>query len=188
MSMINELSAQNALSFRIITLSIHPWAKNNLTLHKNPIDDKGYLTFEPGLIVSYDRHLKKKLSFNFSTAGMNDRFNTFAGYTQIMLKYNVFKYYKHSINAGLGPAVHYEVDKTNVTGYENEDHLIFAGNVGYQISWLSGMLEYNYFWSKDLGISLALNHIHPHSPAFSAGFRFDIPDLNGKGCNCPSFR
>ncbi len=181
-------ATQNALSFKILTCSAHPFASENLTLHQNPIDNKGYITFEPGLLISYDRHLKKRFSANLSTAVLNDRFDFLAGFSQIMLKYNILKYYKHSLNIGIGPAIHYEADKRKVTGYENEDHLKFIDNTAYKITWLSGMLEYNYFWSKDFGFSLSLNNTHPHSLAFAAGIRFDIPDPNGKGCNCPSFR
>jgi hypothetical protein len=181
-------TAQNALSFKIVTISAHPFAVQNLPLHRNPIDNKGYLTFEPGLLITYDRHLKKKFSANLSTAILNDRFDFLAGYSQIMLKYNILKYYKHSLNIAIGPAVHYEADKRIITGYENEDHLKFIDNTAYKIAWLSGMFEYNFFWNKDFGFTLSLNHTHPHSLALAAGIRFDIPDPNGKGCNCPSFR
>jgi hypothetical protein len=188
MIVAGELFAQNALSFRIIGLTAHPWANINLPLHRNALDSKGYLTFEPGLIISYDRHLKKKFSANITTAILNDRFNYLAGFSQIMVKYNVLKYYKHSLNLGFGPAVHYEADKRTLDGYADEDHLYYIGDTGYKISWISGMLEYNYFWSKEFGLSLCLNQIHPRSIGLSVGLRFDIPDPNGKGCNCPSFR
>jgi hypothetical protein len=185
---ISSIFAQNALSFRIIGLSAHPWSKVNLPLHQNALDKKGYLTFEPGLIISFDRHLIKKYSVNVSTAILNDRFNYLAGYSQVMVKYNLFKIYKHSLNVGFGPSIQYEANKTKVPGYVNEDHLQVVGNTGYKISWISGMLEYNFFLSKELGFSLCLNHIHPRSIALSLGMRFDIPDPNGKGCDCPSFR
>lgn len=185
---VGSLAAQNALSFRIITLSAHPWAQANLPLHQNTLDNNGYMTFEPGLIISYDRHIKKRFSANLSTAVFNDRFNFLAGYSQIMLKYNVFKIFKHSLNVGFGPSVHYETDKRSLIGYENEDNLLFFDNTAYKISWLSGTIEYNYLWSKAVGFSVALNHIHPRSLALSLGVRFDIPDPNGKGCNCPGYR
>lgn len=182
------LNSQNSLSARIITVSTHPFAESNLALHQNPIDNSGYLTFEPGLVLSYDRYLFKKFSFRFSTAVMNDRFNLLAGYSQILLKYKILKYYKHSLYVGFGPAFHYETDKTFIENYQNEDNYSIVNNTMYKISWLSGLVEYNYYLNKKTDLALALNHIHPRTIAISIGVRFDIPDTNGKGCNCPSFR
>ena len=185
---ILQVISQNSLSARIITVSTHPFAESNLALHKNPIDNSGYLTFEPGLVFSYDRYLFKKFSFRFSTALMNDRFNLLAGYSQILLKYKILKYYKHSLYLGFGPAIHYETDKTFIENYVNEDNYSIVNNTMYKISWLSGLVEYNYYLNKKTDLALALNHIHPRTIAISIGVRFDMPDPNGKGCNCPSFR
>jgi len=182
------LSAQSSLSARLLTVSVHPFAEQNLPLHQNTIDNSGYITFEPGLILSYDRFLAKKISFRFSTAVMNDRYNTLAGYSQIMLKYKLLKYYKHSFYIGFGPAVFYETDKSNVDGWINEDKYNLSGNTLYKIGWISGMLEYNYYLTKKIDFAVSLNHSHSKSFALSLGVRFDIPDPNGKGCDCPSFR
>ncbi len=185
---IFHLNSQNSLSARIITVSTHPFADINLPLHQNPIDNSGYVTFEPGLILSYDRYLFKKFSFRFSTAVMNDRFNLLSGYSQILLKYKILKYYKHSIYIGFGPAVHYATDKTYIENYVNEENYSIVNNTMYKISWLSGLVEYNYLINKKTDLALALNHIHPRSIAISVGVRFDLPDPNGKGCNCPGYR
>ncbi len=182
------LSAQSSLSTRLLSISTHPFAKQNLPLFQNTIDNKGYITFEPGLILSYDRYIAKNLSLRLSTAVMNDRYNTLAGYSQIMLKYKALKYYKHSLYLGFGPAVHYETDKSAIPGYVNEEKLKTADNTMYKIAWLSGMIEYNYYISKKLDFTLTLNHTHSRSVALSLGVRFDLPDPNGKGCDCPSFR
>ena len=185
---IIQLNSQNSLSARVITVSTHPFAESNLALHKNPIDNLGYVTLEPGLILSYDRYLFKKFSFRFSTAVMNDRFNLLAGYSQILLKYKILKYYKHSLYVGFGPAIHYSTNKIYIENYVNEDNYSIVNNTMYKFSWLSGLVEYNYYMTKEIDLALALNHIHPRSVALSIGVRFDIPDPNGKGCNCPSFR
>ena len=185
---IFHLNSQNSLSARIITVSTHPFADINLPLHQNPIDNSGYVTFEPGLILSYDRYLFKKFSFRFSTAVMNDRFNLLAGYSQIIFKYKVMKYYKHSLYLGFGPAFHYATNKTSVENYVNEENYSIVNNTMYKISWLSGLIEYNYLINKKTDLAIALNHIHPWSVAISFGVRYDIPDMNGKGCNCPGYR
>ncbi|NOZ34730.1 MAG: hypothetical protein GXO80_05475 [Chlorobi bacterium] len=185
---ITVLSAQSSISARLLTVSAHPFAEQNLPLHQNTIDNSGYITFEPGLIFSYDRFFVKELSFRISTSVMNDRYNTLAGYSQIMLKYKVLKYYKHSFYIGFGPAVFYETDKSDIDGWVNEDNYNLSGNTLYKIAWLSGMAEYNYYLTKKIDLAITLNHSHSKSFALSLGVRFDIPDPNGKGCDCPSFR
>ena len=187
-SVTGTVFSQNSLSVRLITISGHPFADANLSLHQNPLDNTGYLTFEPGLIFSYDRYIKKKFSFRFSTAVFNDRFNLLSGYSQAMIKYKIMKYYKHSIYFGLGPAVHYTTEKSSVEGYVNEENYKTKNDILYKISWFSGLVEYNYYINKKTDFALALNHIHPRSIAISLGVRFDLPDPSGKGCNCPGYR
>ncbi len=184
---INSYS-QSSLSTRLLTLSYHPFAEQNLPLHQNTIDNNGYITLEPGLIFSYDRYIAKNLSFRISTAIINDRYNTLAGNSQIILKYKILKYYKHSLYIGFGPAVFYETEKSTIENWVNEDNYKLANNTLYKFGWLSGMIEYNYYISKHLDFALTLNHTHSKSFAISAGVRFDLPDPDGKGCDCPSFR
>lgn len=181
-------NSQSSFSVRISTISAHPFAKQNLALHKNPIDNKGYLTFEPGIIFSYDRYLANKLAFRVSTAVHKDRFNTLSGYSQIMIKYKAIKYYKHSLYLGFGPAIHYETNKLGTPNYVNEENLKISNNTMYKFAWLSGMIEYNYYHSKKMDFALTINHIHTRSIALNLGIRFALPDPNGKGCDCPSFR
>ncbi len=185
---VSVLLSQSSLSARVLTVSAHPFAKENLVLHKNTLDNKGYLTFEPGLVLSYDRYLVKKLSLRVSAALMNDRYNTLAGYGQIMLKYKLFKYYKHSLYLGFGPAIFFETDKSDIPNYVNEAAYKTSPNTMYKFGFISGMIEYNYYISKELDFALSLNHTHARSFALSLGVRIDIPDPNGKGCDCPSFR
>ncbi len=184
----SKIYSQSSLSVRLLTVSTHPFAKQNLSLHQNTIDNAGYVTFEPGLIISYDRYLAKNLSVRLSTSVMNDRYNTLAGYSQIMLKYKVLKYYKHSLYIGFGPSVFYETGKSGIENWVNEDNYKTANHTLYKFGWLSGMVEYNYYLNKHLDFALTLNHTHSKSLAISAGVRFDLPDPNGKGCDCPSFR
>ncbi len=190
LSAICYLSAfsQSSLSARLLTVSAHPFAKQNLALHQNTIDKKGYITFEPGLILSYDRYIAKKLSFRLSTAVMNDRYNTLAGYSQIMLKYKILKYYKHSVFLGFGPAIFYESDKSYIENWVNEENYKTANSTIYKIGFLSGMFEYNFYINKHIDFALTLNNTHYKSFAISAGIRFDLPNPDGKGCDCPSFR
>jgi len=180
--------SQSSLSVRLITVSAHPFSEANLALHQNPIDDLGYVTFEPGLIFSYDRYIKKKFSFRASTAVFKDMLNQISGYSQIMLKYKLFKIYKHSLYLGFGPAVHYTTDKSTLENYVNEDNYKLINNTMYKFSWVSGLIEYNYYINKKTDIALAFNHIHPKSFALSVGVRFELPDPNGKGCDCPGYR
>jgi hypothetical protein len=182
------LLSQSSLSARVLSVSIHPFSDKNLPLHQNRIDNKGYVTFEPGLILSYDRYLAKNLSFRLSTSLMNDRYNTLAGYSRIMLKYKTLKYYKHSLYIGFGPAVFYETDKTGIENWVNEDNYKTSNNTLYKFGWLSGMIEYNFAISKTTDFALTLDHTHSRSVALSLGVRFDLPDPDGKGCDCPSFR
>lgn len=182
------ISAQSSFSARLLTISTHPFAEQNLPLHQNKFDNAGYVTFEPGLIFSYDRYLAKNLSFRASTAIMVDRFKLLSGYSQIMLKYKLLKYYKHSIYVGIGPSIYYDTNKTSIEGFVNEDNYKIVDNTMYKIGWISGIIEYNYYMTKEVDIAITLNHTHSRSVALSIGARIDIPDPNGKGCDCPSFR
>jgi hypothetical protein len=179
---------QNSLSGRIITVSVHPFAEANLPLHQNKFDNLGYVTLEPGLIISYDRYIYKKFSFRLSTAVMNDRYNQMSGFSQVMIKYKLFKYYKHSLYFGFGPAIHYSTNKRDIENYVNEDDYTTSGNMIYKPSWISGLIEYNYLINKKIDFAVAFNHIHPKSPALSVGIRVDMPGGGGKGCNCPGYR
>lgn len=179
---------QSSLTVRLTTISAHPFAKENLALHQNKIDNLGIFTLEPGIILSYDKYLVKKFAFRISTSVLKDRFNTLSGYSQIMLKYKALKYYKHSLYLGFGPAVHYETDKFSMENYVNEDKFKQTKSAMYKILWISGMIEYNYYVSKKIDFALTLNHVHPRSIGLSIGVRFELPEPNGKGCDCPSFR
>ncbi len=181
-------SAQSSFSARLISVTAHPFAKENLSWHQNKIDKLGYLTFEPGLILSYDKYLIKKFSLRISTSAMKDRFNGVSGYSQIILKLKALKQFKHYLFLGLGPSVFYETNKFNNPNYTNEENFNLSNNTIYKFFWLSGMIEYNYYVSKKMDLALTLNHIHPHSIALTVGIRFELPDPNGKGCDCPSFR
>jgi hypothetical protein len=182
------LSAQSTLSIRLMTISAHPCADENLALHKKIIDENGYFTFEPGIIASYDRFLIKNLTFRASTSIISDRFNLLSAYSQIMLKLKLFKYYKHSLYAGIGPSVFYESNKTKIENFVNEDRYKLINNTMIKIAWISGMIEYNYHISKKTDFALTLNHTHFRSFGISIGGRFVLPDPDGKGCDCPSFR
>ncbi|MCF6366258.1 MAG: hypothetical protein L3J35_08660 [Bacteroidales bacterium] len=182
------ISAQSSFSAGLLTVSTHPFAEQNLPLHQNSFDNKGYVTFEPGIIMSYDRFLIKNLSFRATTAVMNDRFNLLSGYSQVLLRYKLFKHFKHSLYFGVGSAIFYDTDKTSIENFVNEDNYIIGKNAMYKIGWLSGMVEYNYYLSKKVDLAITLNHSHSRSLAISFGVRIDIPDPNGKGCDCPSFR
>ncbi len=182
------LSAQSSISAGILTVGIHPFADQNLPLHQNTFDNKGSVTIEPGIVLFYDRYLIKKLSFRATTAVMNDRFNLLSGYSQLLLKYKLFKHFKHSLYIGIGSAIFYDTNKTYIEGFVNEDNYHISDNTMYKIGWLSGIIEYNYLMSKKVDFALTLNHTHYRSLALSIGIRVDIPDPNGKGCDCPSFR
>ncbi|NPA68174.1 MAG: hypothetical protein GXO50_06155 [Chlorobi bacterium] len=179
--------SQSGLSAELLTVSTHPFAGQNLSLHMHKIDKNGYITFEPGIIISYNRHIKKRISIKISTAALKDRFDTFAGYGTAMLKYKILKYYKHSVYAGAGLSVFYETDKSYIEDWINEDNYKLSGNTLYKIS-ISGFLEYNYRINKKTDLVLSINHTHLKSFALGTGIRIKLPNPGGKGCDCPSFK
>lgn len=181
-------TAQNSISLKIITLTAHPWAKENIALHENNIDKLGYITAEPGLILSFENFFTKSTSIRFSVAAMNDRFNTLSGFAQVAIKYKAVKYYKHSFSIGIGPTLHYSAYKTLLPQYINDEKYSEKESGYYRISWISGLAEYNYAINKNTEFALALNHPHPKSIGLSIGLRFRLPDPNGKGCDCPGYR
>ncbi len=179
---------QNLMSARFITLSSHPFADENLDLHKNTIDSKGYFSFEPGIILSLDLGIAKRTWAGVSGSLVNDRFSRLAGNVEIYLKYRIYKYWKHFFYVGFGPTVHFNSNRDSIGGYVNEEQFKGEGNFKYRFSWLSGFIEYNYFLNKKTQLSFAINHLHPGSFALSLGVRFQLPAGNGKGCDCPSYR
>ena len=135
---------QNTMSARFITLSSHPFLKENLSLHKNTIGSKGYFTFEPGLLLSIDISVAKRTWVGISGSIVYDRFEQFAGNGEIYLKYRIFKYWKHFFYIGFGPTVHFCNSRDSIPEYINEEKFQGDGNLQYRISWLSGFIEYNY--------------------------------------------
>ncbi len=179
---------QNTMSARFIALSSHPFANENLDLHKNTIGQKGYFSFEPGVFLAVDIGVAKRTWVGFSGSIVNSRFDRLAGNAEIFIKYRIFKYWKHFFYIGFGPTVHFSDNRDSIEDYENEERFQGDGVWKYRVSWLSGFIEYNYYLNKKTQLSFAINHLHPESFAFSVGVRFQIPAGGGKGCDCPSYR
>ena len=76
-------SAQSSFSSQLISVTSHPFAKHNKTLHQTKINNNEVFTLEPGVILSYDKYLFNKFALRISTSVLKDRFNSFSGNSQI---------------------------------------------------------------------------------------------------------
>ncbi len=182
------LLAQNNMTVSLLTITAHPFAETNKLIFNKKIDNSGTFTFEPGLVLNYENKFSKKAYFKISAGIYVDRFGTLSGLAQIALKYKLVKYYKHSFSLIFGPTFHYASLRDQIPEYINEEGFKTTDNFNYKVSWLSGGAEYNYFLSKKTEFSVGIIHSAPKSFGLTFGIRFSLPDPNGKGCDCPSYK
>ncbi len=182
-----KLIAQNQFSAQLLTVTAHPFVKNNKSLHNRKIDAQGYLTFEPGLLLAYTQSFHPRIGVELSAGALKDRYDDIAAHLALMLKGNAVKYYKHSLTLGIGLAVFFEAGKMDTPNYVNEENFNTENPTMHKIS-LSGSIEYGYSLSKTTNFLVSLVHPHPRSFGITAGISINIYNPNQKGCNCPSFR
>ncbi len=180
--------AQNSIVLSLNTITIHPFAASNLSIHQNTIGNGGVATFEPGICMDFNRQITKNMSFAVGGKALLDRFSGQSASLYAGFSVQIFKDRRHSLNLGVGPCLFVASSRTSVLDYVNEEKFLHADIFpNYKVSYLSGFLEYDVIIDKQTAFVLALVHAQPQSLGMAAGIRFRKVG-SGKGCNCPSYK
>lgn len=185
------LFSQNNVSLRMINFTYHPTNKQSTALYNYMFDEQGKLTFEPGVILSYESFGDELTSIVFTQAAFRDVAKHWAGYTQLLVRRKVGQVYKHYFYIGIGPIIHYRQSWTNMILYRDEVFYTLSDNqqLQYKMGWFSAEIEYKYYLSKKLDITFVLNHLKPESIGITVGLKYWINRKAPKKCRtCPSFK
>ena len=159
---------------------------DNAEIYKLKVGSNGKIVLEPGLRFGAEIYASPITSLKFVQNVRFDSMEKIAGSTQIMLRFRLFKVYKHSLNIGIGPQVFYRQSWQEIDGYIDEK-IYESGAAQYKICWLSGELEYNYWITKKCDLSFAINHLSPEVASFAIGVKYWISRKSNKCNTCPSF-
>jgi len=157
-----------------------PIYKRNISNGKNPI-------FEPGLRIGFEVYASPATSLKAVQTFRYDVMAKLAMSTQLMLRFRVFRAYKHSVSLGVGPTCFYRQPWSKEAGYV-EDGVYDNGKMQRKIAWLSTELEYNYVIGRFTDISFALTHMNPQGIGCAIGIKYWFTRKSNKCGTCPSFK
>lgn len=180
--------SQADVGVKFISLTAHPFAENDLSLHQNPIDNKGYLTFEPGLNADIYFPLANRLRYGLDFQAAGDRFDGFTASVGVNISWMPVKYWKHRVFIGIGPKVYFWQNRIYPENHEADEGYKTDVSPARKIIPITGYAEYVYDINKQTRLCIGLTQCHPKSVGLTAGIRFIIPAFNGKGCDCPSYQ
>ena len=183
----SSIYSQSNLSVKLLTLTYEINAEN-AEFYNQTFTDNGALALEPGLIFSFEAYASKNTALKFSQSVFFDKVSSLAANSQLMFKFRIFKHYKHSLYAGIGPNFQLRKSRINILGYIDEGYFEEKGEYEYKISWLSAEIEYNIYINKKTDLSISLNHIQPISIGLAVGLKYWINKAPKKkrGCiSCP---
>jgi hypothetical protein len=181
---------QSSTSFKLITISVNPFENKNAKLCKTNLSSSGNVTFDPAILFSAEFFGDPLTAIKFNQAAGVDCALKFYGFSQIMIKRKIWEEYKNSISIGFGPVVHYRNSWKTLPDYVDEEVYSDDGDFQYKISWFSGEIEYNHYFSKKSDLCISINHIHRESFGIAIGFKYWISKQpSRRGCiSCPSFK
>jgi hypothetical protein len=159
----------------------------NVGIYKRKISENKSPIFEPGLRFGVEVYASPATSLKAVQTFRYDVMNRMSMSSQIMLRFRVFRVYKHSVSLGVGPTAFYRKSWSDIDGYVDED-IYHDGSMQYQIAWLSTELEYNYVLGRDWDASFALTHMHPKGMGFAVGMKYWFTRKSNKCGTCPSFK
>ncbi len=179
--------AQSNVSIKANLLSYNLYKNENSNLYKTKLLDNGELTLEPGIQLSAEFFGNIYTSFKIMQTVKNDACSKFSGSTQLLIRYRFFKRWKHSIYAGVGPAIFYRESWTGLDNYIDNSFYEQSDFLEYKNVWLSGEVEYNYSLNKYGDFSLSVNQINGNSLGVLFGYKYWFSRKPRKKCNCPSY-
>ncbi|NDK57169.1 hypothetical protein [Pontibacter fetidus] len=148
---------KNAITVKAFGLSVHLKESPHPEIFPNRLDDKGYITFNYGAIVGYDRFIVRNVHAIRLEQGLYaDCAASLAGFTHIGWRGRIFQKNRHSLNGGIGPTLVYRRDWNRIVGYKDDGYFNKGGGWQYKFYWYAGELEYNYKLQGKTDLSVSL--------------------------------
>lgn len=177
--------SQANISFQLIGLGVDFGKKENVDLYQTKVAN-GNILLEPGLKIGLEAYASDITSLKFVQTARLDACNKLAGSTQILLRFRLFKVWKHSLNIGIGPQAFYRQSWSDIENYQNEK--TYKGlDFQYKIMWISGEIEYNYVMNKKWDFSFSLLHQNPTTLGIGLGAKYWFTRKSNRCNTCPSF-
>ncbi|MCQ2973549.1 MAG: hypothetical protein MJ211_01915 [Bacteroidales bacterium] len=183
----NICLSQSNLSVAVTGLGFDFGDCENAAIYKIKANDNGKTILQPGLRFGGEVYATPSTSLKFAQTCKIDCMKKMAFSSQIMLRFRIFKIYKHSLSFGFGPTAFYRQTWEGFDGYIDEG-IYKSGNFQNKVCWLSAELEYNYYISKKNDISFAITHLDPEAMGFAIGIKHWITRKSNKCGTCPSFK
>lgn len=138
--------------------------------------------FEPGILLSYQLYSDAaRYSIKFFQGMYQNSAASTSGFTSVMLKYEIYQYYKHNWNIGIGPTLHYSPVSAGII----DQPLFQLNDTKFKAAWLTAEFEYNIYVARKLDFSLSISNVASKSIGVVGGFRYWISKTSKKSCNCP---
>ncbi|MBR6277904.1 MAG: hypothetical protein IKR41_04015 [Bacteroidales bacterium] len=183
---IKVLGQQN-ISFGLIGPGFDFGGRVNSAIYETMPGEDKVLIMEPGFRLGVELYATPATSFKFVQAFRIDCMRKMAFSSQIMIRFRLFKVYKHSLSFGFGPTAFYRQTWANIPGYTDEK-LYKGKDMQHTINWVSAELEYNYVISKYNDLSFCVTHQNPDAMGFAIGLKHWFTRKSNKCSTCPSFK
>lgn len=177
--------AQSNISAALVGPAFDFGDRENAALYQIKPDESGRFILQPGIRLGAELYANDITSLKFAQTVKMDCMKKAAFSTQIMLRFRLFKIYKHSMSIGFGPVGFYRQTWENIEGYTDDGYK--NGSIQSKIVWLSAELEYNYYLSKKNDISFAIIHADPKAMGFAIGIKHWFSRKSSHCNTCPSF-
>ncbi len=167
--------AQSNVNFKYFGLSVHPKGDPNAPLMPLNPDKKGYLVFNLGGMLSYEKFWKpQKYSFKVIQALYTDCAALLGGFTHIGVRAIIFQNKRHSLNGGLGPTFIYRRNWYQLPGYQDSGFFDGTPQSAWQYKFIpyAGELEYNYKLTDKMDFSTTFVPGYPSLISLSFGLRY----------------
>ena len=179
-------AAQSNVSAALTGVGIDFSDRVNAPIYQIKGGSDGKILVEPGIRLGGEIYANDITSLKFVQTVKLDCMKKAAFSTQLMLRFRIFKIYKHSLSIGIGPCGFYRQTWENIDGYTDED-IYKSGSLQNKIYWLSGEIEYNYYLSKKNDLTFAITHFDPQAVGFAIGIKHWFSRKSSHCNTCPSF-
>jgi len=163
---------RHALTLKFFGLSMHLKESRSPQIFPNKLDAKGYLVFNYGAIVGYDRFVVgDAVSVRLEQGIYGDCSASLAGFTHLGWRALIFRKDRHSVNGGIGPTLVYRRDWNRLKGYTDDGYFRRRGDWQYKFYWYGGEFEYNYALKAGTDLSVNLVPGLPELVSVGVGLR-----------------
>jgi hypothetical protein len=176
LGLVVETNAQKHLftfGVKFTGLAIHPKKKpSNGEIYKWKLDKLGRFVLNRGITFTANVQLWKFLGVGVGQTIMPfDCGGKWAGASQIGIAFLGNFGEKHSLNGIVGPTVFYRENWALLPNYTGDDFYKITKNnkIQYKTIWYAGNLEYTYWNTKNIGVSLNLLPGFPELLEISSG-------------------